>query len=127
MKPRERPGSTAGSPTSGIARGSAMVTIRRILCPLDFSRFSRHALEQAVSLAREFGAEISALHVHAVAPMAQLVGAGAAPGVVPTRLPPSVRTALLSELHELANQVEAAGVTVRTGIEEGNPVAAIVQ
>src|SRR4249919_3594507 len=50
-----------------------MTAIRRILCPLDFSRFSRHALEQAVALAREFGAEISALHVFTLAPVMEVV------------------------------------------------------
>lgn len=103
-----------------------MVTIRHILCPLDFSRFSRHALEQAVALAREFGAEIAALHVHAVAPIAELVAAGAPPAVVPMTLRDSQRTALLRELRDLEDDVEAAGVTIRTSLEEGDPVNTIL-
>ena len=54
-----------------------MITIQRILCPVDFSRFSLHAFEQAVDLAREFGADITVLHASAVAPVTALVPVGA--------------------------------------------------
>ena len=54
-----------------------MAAIRRILCPIDFSRYSRHALEQAVALGRLFGAEVTALHVHATAPVFEMVPTGA--------------------------------------------------
>ena len=37
--------------------------IRRILCPTDFSEFSRRALEHATALARTHGAELAVLHV----------------------------------------------------------------
>ena len=40
-----------------------MVSITRILCPVDFSDFSRHALDWATGIARWYDAEISALHV----------------------------------------------------------------
>ena len=40
-----------------------MVTIHRILCPLDFSEFSRHALVRAAAIAKAHGAAITALHV----------------------------------------------------------------
>ena len=40
-----------------------MVSITRILCPVDFSECSRHALDCAVGLARWYGAEMTALHV----------------------------------------------------------------
>jgi nucleotide-binding universal stress UspA family protein len=104
-----------------------MTTIRRILCPLDFSRFSRHALEQAVALAREFGAEIAALHVFAVAPVAETVSAGAPTALEPVRLAASQRAALAAELRDFAYEVEADGVAVATTIAEGDPVATIVE
>ena len=103
-----------------------MTTIRHILCPLDFSRFSRHALEQAVSIAREFGAEISALHVRAMAAVPELVAAGSPPAVVPFGPAPIERSLLLQELRDLEGDVEAAGVTIRTAIEDGDPVKTIV-
>jgi hypothetical protein len=38
-------------------------TITRILCPIDFSKASAHAVEQAIALARWSGAALTALHV----------------------------------------------------------------
>lgn len=40
-----------------------MVTIRRILCPLDFSDFSRHTLARAAEIAKAHDATITVLHV----------------------------------------------------------------
>jgi nucleotide-binding universal stress UspA family protein len=40
-----------------------MIEIRRILCPVDFSEFSRHAIDHAVAIARWYGASITAVHV----------------------------------------------------------------
>ena len=102
-----------------------MIPIRRILCPLDFSRFSRHALEQAVALARESGAVVSALHVFSVAPVADLVVAGAPTAIEPLRGTAPNRAALLSELREFTGDVDTAGVTLRTAIDGGDPVARI--
>jgi nucleotide-binding universal stress UspA family protein len=42
---------------------TAMVKFHRILCPLDFSEFSRHALDRAAAIAKAHGAAITALHV----------------------------------------------------------------
>ena len=39
------------------------VLFRRILCPVDFSASSLHALEYAMSMAQETGGELTALHV----------------------------------------------------------------
>lgn len=40
-----------------------MVLFKQILCPVDFSEFSRHAFDRAVSIARCYDAGISVLHV----------------------------------------------------------------
>jgi nucleotide-binding universal stress UspA family protein len=40
-----------------------MTAIKRILCPVDFSEFSLHALDSAVAIARHQHATITALHV----------------------------------------------------------------
>lgn len=40
-----------------------MVRINTILCPVDFSDFSRHAFDRAVAIARGVGASVAALHV----------------------------------------------------------------
>ena len=104
-----------------------MPAIRRILCPLDFSAFSRHALEQGVALAREFGAEISALHVFALSPVVQTVPAGAYLGIDPLSLSASQRAALTAELREFTYEVDARGVVLHTGVEDGDPVDVIVK
>jgi nucleotide-binding universal stress UspA family protein len=103
-----------------------MNAIQRILCPLDFSRFSRHALEQAIALARESGAVVSALHVFSIAPVADTVMAGAPTAIEPVRRTAPERAALLRELREFTGEADAAGVTVRTHIAEGDPVARIL-
>src|SRR5258706_5267660 len=43
--------------------GTDMNGIRRILCPVDFTGFSQRAALLAAAWARQFGAEVSALHV----------------------------------------------------------------
>ena len=40
-----------------------MVRIRKILCPIDFSDFSRHAFNRAVAIAKGAGASVAAVHV----------------------------------------------------------------
>ena len=44
-----------------------MVHIKRILCPVDFSDFSRHAFDRAIGIARSYGADLTVLHVLPVA------------------------------------------------------------
>ncbi len=39
------------------------MTFRQILCPIDFSDCSRHALDHAVAIARWYGGTVTALHV----------------------------------------------------------------
>lgn len=102
-----------------------MITIRRILCPLDFSRFSRHALEQAVAVAREFGAEIAALHVYTVAPIAQVVPAGAPMAIEPTHLSAADRAELVTEVRQFAADVDAEGVRIDVSTVDGEPATAI--
>jgi nucleotide-binding universal stress UspA family protein len=104
-----------------------MTTINRILCPLDFSRFSRHALEQAVALARETGAEIRVLHACAVAPVTDVVTVGAPIPLEPARLPDTIRQEVAQQLRDLTSEVEAAGLLVDTKIIERDPVTAIVE
>jgi len=103
-----------------------MTTIRRILCPLDFSRFSRHALDQAVALARETGAEVSVLHVFTFAPVAQSVAAGATIPMEPMRLDAPARASLLSEMAAVIDDVDTAGITLTTTLFEGDAVTRIL-
>ena len=47
-----------------------MIELQRILCAVDFSEFSRRALDHALSVARGYGSTVTALHVVAPAPAA---------------------------------------------------------
>ena len=47
-----------------------MLEIQRILCPIDFSDYSRHALDHAVAIARGYDSTITVMHVFPAAPMA---------------------------------------------------------
>jgi nucleotide-binding universal stress UspA family protein len=40
-----------------------MIAFRHILCPVDFSEFSRHAVDHAVAIAHWYGGTVTALHV----------------------------------------------------------------
>lgn len=104
-----------------------MSTIRRILCPVDFSRFSRHALDQSVALAREFGAEITALHAFAVAPVKVVVPADGGMEVGPNRFTAAQRRTLTGAVRDFTNEVEAGGVGIQVSVAYGDPVGTIVE
>jgi nucleotide-binding universal stress UspA family protein len=102
-----------------------MMNISRILCPIDFSDASRHALEHAVALAKWYDSEITALHVvH-----------------VPLFPPPPILTAFADtpetvySSHEAAEEMlrtwlepaRQAGVNARVMVDNGNPAAQILQ
>jgi nucleotide-binding universal stress UspA family protein len=142
ISPRSLTTGTVVAPAGGIGswfdrfrRGAAetkspkavnMLTIRRILCPVDFSRFSHHALEEAVAVAREFSAEVSVLHASAVAPVTSRAPIGAPLVLEPARLTSQERGALTAQLREFAGDVEATGLQITAALDEQEPVAAIV-
>src|SRR5215468_2493914 len=41
-------------------RGTAMIQFKRILCPVDFSDFSRHALDEAIAIAHLYDGCVTA-------------------------------------------------------------------
>ncbi len=47
-----------------------MIEITNVLCPIDFSDYSRHALDHAVAIARWYDSSITVLHVYAAAAVA---------------------------------------------------------
>jgi nucleotide-binding universal stress UspA family protein len=56
------------------ARSPTMFT--RILCPIDFTTFSHHALAQAVAIARVYGANLTGVHVVPERTTASIAGDG---------------------------------------------------
>jgi nucleotide-binding universal stress UspA family protein len=100
-----------------------MLSIHRILCPVDFSDFSRRALDLAFAVAARSGAEITALHVTASA----LPPTAAFPGI-PALLPldPEVMEQLRAELSCFVAPSRTPDIPLRTAVEEGAPVTRIL-
>jgi CPA2 family monovalent cation:H+ antiporter-2 len=102
-----------------------MIEIHRILCPVDFSDASRHALEHAVALARWYQSEITALHVVHVPlfPQPPIFAAFAdtAGNMLANH---DAAEALLQTWLEPARQ---AGVTTQVKVDEGHAATQILQ
>ena len=78
-----------------------MLRFRKVVCPVDFSESSRHALELAARVARRYDAELLALHVTPLVPTVF--------GFPPVAMAdgPAVSEAVLSELKAEADAVAA--------------------
>lgn len=77
-----------------------MIEITRILCPIDFSSQSLHALDHAVAWAKWYGSSMTLLHVRPPVPVAYPAG----PEMVATFLTPQERAALLDSLNQLQQE-----------------------
>lgn len=99
-----------------------MVQISRILCPVDFSEFSRRALEHAVALARWYGAQVTVFHVY-TAPQ-PLVAVTGTPGDIPL-LPPVQPEEVMEEVRRFCAPVMAGAATPEILVEEGDPARRI--
>lgn len=104
-----------------------MSAITRILCPVDFSECSRHALEQAVALGRECRAPVIALHAFAVAPVTDRIIVGAPIVLEPAHGSSELREELTTELRHFVDGVETGGAVVQLEIAEGDPIDAVVR
>lgn len=101
-----------------------MTEIKRILCPIDFSDHSRHALDHAVAIARWYDSTITLLHVCTVIPVAAY-----APGtpILPSAvLTPADRDELRASMKRFAEDEGAGDVPVEMEVLEGNTVAEIL-
>ena len=77
-----------------------MVKLEKILCPVDFSDFSRDALDHAVALTKWYGGRLTVMHVVPTPTMPMPVAGGL---VDSATLPPSVNTdAIAKELSRWA-------------------------
>jgi nucleotide-binding universal stress UspA family protein len=101
-----------------------MIEIRRILCPIDFSDYSRHALDHAVAIARWYGATVTVLHVFSSAPVAAY---GTGPVIFePIVLKPAERDQLLANTRAFIDAESARGITVEAVVRDGNTAAEIL-
>lgn len=97
-----------------------MTDIRHVLCPVDRSDISRHALEVAAAVAQWHDARLRVMEVIS-APELQPVGPVAVNG-----LSMEVRRGLLRELDRFAEPARVFGVPMHFEVDEGDVVAGIV-
>jgi nucleotide-binding universal stress UspA family protein len=96
--------------------------IHKILVPIDFSDHSQRALDEAIGLAKTFGAQLHLLHCYQIHP------AAVAPYgiVVPETFEHDIRRAALQRLSEWREKATAAGVRVQEHITAHFPAEEIV-
>ncbi len=96
-----------------------MIQITRILCPIDFSDQSRHALDHAVAFARWYGAKVSVLHVHALTSPTFAGGPYVGlEGLQPMSLSDVERGELVQAVNEFVEADRAAGTPIDTLLHE---------
>ena len=107
------------------ASGQEWPTLRRIVCPVDFSSCSRAAAQHAVALARQAQAEITGL---LVLPFTYPPGDPASPFGQADPVAPKAAdiAAAAGRLEELFGPAREAGLTVRTRVESGDCVGYIL-
>jgi nucleotide-binding universal stress UspA family protein len=101
-----------------------MAVLSRILCPLDFSAFSRRALDHALALAARSGGKIRALHV---LPPASFAPGRSGASVAPELGPAPDRLALLEDLEALVEAARPHEVGVECVVAAGKVPAAILE
>lgn len=101
-----------------------MVQIRHILCPIDFSDTSRHALEHAVTIAKWYRATLTAFHAIPLAmPQPPIFFAAVVDPTVPSA---SDRQAREEQLRLWLAPAREAGIETNVCVEEGNAAVRIV-
>jgi nucleotide-binding universal stress UspA family protein len=99
-----------------------MIEITRILCPVDFSECSRHALDQAVALARWYQAHVTAVHVFTEWPLANMIPTHPSEVVQPGPLQAIDRDALMHHLQHFVGNTPAADVQIDAVLQEAPDV-----
>jgi nucleotide-binding universal stress UspA family protein len=102
-----------------------MIEIKRILCPVDFSEFSRHAVECAGVLARWYESEISLLYVQPM-PMAAAIPYGGPVVVDRIVLPAEERERFQKDLEQFAQPLVDAGIPISVHVADGSAVDRIL-
>jgi nucleotide-binding universal stress UspA family protein len=105
---------------SNLWRDAPALAIARILCPIDFSEASQHAIEHAFAIARWSGAAVSALHV--CHPMVVPVATGAGFEDADVEM-----ARLRSAAASLVECAGAHGLKVDIAVESGDPARQILE
>jgi nucleotide-binding universal stress UspA family protein len=102
-----------------VESGFAMVNIKRILCPIDLSESSAHALEQAAAVARWYKASLVGLHV--CSPSEQI------PGLANNDVPELDFQCIRDQVDRFAKvSLAAAGTSIEVTVDAGQPARAIL-
>ena len=103
-----------------------MIEIKRILCPVDFSDFSRHALEYAAVLARWYGSEITVLHAFSMPVGIPAVPAYGGPVLLEQPVATAAHRARLEKsLHEFVAPLDGPPMSLL--VSEGTAVDQILE
>jgi nucleotide-binding universal stress UspA family protein len=105
-------------------RSFVMVTIKRILCPVDFSEFSRLALRRAIAIATPQSAAVTALHV-VPAPAPLFVPMLAVNAQMPLTLGPGQRESLRQALAAFVVTESRTGVPIDIDVIEASEAATV--
>jgi len=101
---------------------STTLAIERVLCPLDFSDTSRHAIEHALAIARWSGAAVSVLHVCQPMVVSAMTGAGAVDSDADGDL-----ARLRAEAASLVESAGARDLRVEVFVEAGDAARQILE
>ena len=105
-------------------KDDAVIDIRRILCPVDYSDFSRRALDFAVAIARWYGSTITVYHVSSVLPVFVYPPAGAM--LPPIAIAAEDRQRMLAALKQFAEAERGSVVPLEFDIGDGKPATEIL-
>ncbi len=92
--------------------------IRHVLCPIDFSDFSRHALDHAVAIAHLYEARVTVLHVSSPAHEGMLLSTVGVPPLPTTR----DRSHLIARTKQFVEQEIGAVASVEIAVSEAEDV-----
>jgi nucleotide-binding universal stress UspA family protein len=102
-----------------------MATINTVLCPIDFSDASRHALDHAVAIAGWYRAKLVALHTYhpVFLPVPGLAMAGAVDNSVPDA---DAVAQMNADMTALLRPAKTLGLTTESIVQMGTPVSEIL-
>jgi nucleotide-binding universal stress UspA family protein len=101
-----------------------MISLNRVLVPTDFSASANHALLYGMSFAKEYGAELTLLHV------VETLSVGYASDLFPVPMAEvfdEIAGYARAELAKLAAQAQERGIAVQQVVIQGKPALEIVR
>ena len=93
--------------------------VRKILVPVDFSEHSQRALDEAVSLAKQFGAEVVLFHCYPL-PIPSLASVPY-DTITPESYVDAIRSAALQRVMQWRDKARAQGVRAEAQVGAGAP------